>query len=38
LIQTVPVPEDTGAKEEERKAILEALKVIGIIGEEPGEE
>ncbi|MHA1917373.1 MAG: roadblock/LC7 domain-containing protein [Candidatus Ranarchaeia archaeon] len=38
LIQTVPIPEDTGAKEEERKAILEALKVIGMIGEEPGEE
>ncbi len=38
LIQTVPIPKDTAAKDEERKAILEALKVIGMIGEEPKEE
>ncbi len=38
LIQKVPVPTDSSGKEEERKAILEALKVIGMIGEEPKDD
>jgi len=38
LIQQVPIPKDAAAKEEERKAILEALKVIGMIGEEAKED
>jgi predicted regulator of Ras-like GTPase activity (Roadblock/LC7/MglB family) len=38
LIQTVPIPKDTAGKQEERKAILEALKVIGMIGEEPKDD
>jgi predicted regulator of Ras-like GTPase activity (Roadblock/LC7/MglB family) len=38
LIQTVPIPKDTEGKQEERKAILEALKVIGMIGEEPKDD
>ena len=34
----IPVPMETNAREEERKAILEALKVIGMLGEEPQEK